>query len=182
MELKEAGGPPQGNEVLGTAILSIINGMEFSQSRALKILSENGITTIQGDVWYPMTGVLRAFSRVFEKVGPSTVRAIGRKVPENAQMPPDIDSLEKALRSLDLAYQMNHRGPSARGGYHCQPVGARHVRMVCDNPYPCDMDLGILDAFADKFRPKDSVRVRIEHDTRTCRLRGDGACTYDITW
>jgi hypothetical protein len=181
MELKQASGL-QGNEVLGNSILSILNGMEFSRSRALKILAENGITEIQGDVWYPLPKVLQAYHRVFEKVGPSTMRAVGRKIPENANLPPDIDTLEKALGSLDVAYRMNHRGPGDMGGYHYQPVAPRHVRLVCDSPYPCDVDLGILEAFGDKFRPKDSIRVRIEHDTRTCRLRGDGACTYDITW
>ncbi len=181
MELKQASGLRE-NEVLGNAILAILNGMEFSQSRALKILAENGINSVKGDVWYPMLGVLQSFHRVFEKVGPSTVRAIGRKIPENAQMPPAIDSLEKALRSVDVAYRMNHRGPGAIGGYLYQDVGPRHARLVCDNPYPCDMDLGLIESFADKFRPKDSIRVRIEHDTRSCRLRGDGACTYDVTW
>jgi hypothetical protein len=77
---------------------------------------------------------------------------------------------------------MNHRGPGDIGGYHFQPVAPRHARLVCDNPYPCDMDQGLIEAFADKFRPKDSLRVRIEHNGQGCRLRGDGACTYDVTW
>lgn len=172
----------QGKEVLGNCILSIVDAMAFSRSRALKILAENGITSVHGEQWYPLPAVLKACRHIFEKVGPSTVKMMGRRIPENASFPPNIDSLEKALGTLDVAYRMNHRGGGFLGGYHFQPAGDRHMRLVCDNPYPCDMDLGILEGFADKFRPKDSVRVRIEHDPRTCRNRGDTACTYDITW
>jgi hypothetical protein len=172
----------QGVKVMGRSVLAIVHGMEFSQSRVTKILLENGITTVKADQWYPLPAVLNSFRRIFEKVGPSTVRTIGRKIPDNAGLPPDIDTLEKSLRSLDMAYRMNHRGEGPIGSYYYQSMGSRHARIMCDNPYPCDMDQGILEGLGDKFRPKDSIRVRIEHDPRTCRLRGDTACTYDVIW
>ncbi|MCK8500687.1 hypothetical protein [Myxococcus fulvus] len=172
----------QGIEVIGQSILAIVNGMELAQARALRILAENGITPLEAKTWYPMSALLKSFSLVFDKIGPSTVRTIGRKIPDSAHFPPDIDTLEKGLRAVNLAYGMNHRGKGNIGGYHFEPVDKRNARMRCDNPYPCDLDYGLLEAITDKFRPKDSLWVRIEHDPRSCRRRGDGACTYNISW
>ncbi|MCP3099833.1 hypothetical protein LZ198_13240 [Myxococcus sp. K15C18031901] len=172
----------QGVEVVGQSILAIVNGMELAQARALRILAENGITPLEAKTWYPMPALLKSFSLVFEKIGPSTVRTIGRKIPDSAHFPPDIDTLEKGLRAVDMAYRMNHRGKGAIGGYHYEPVDKRNAKMRCDNPYPCDLDYGLLEAITDRFRPKDSLWVRIEHDPKSCRRRGDGACTYNISW
>jgi hypothetical protein len=156
--------------------------MEVVQARALRILAENGIAPLNPDVWYPMSALLNSFRLIFEKIGPSTVRAIGRKIPENAQFPTDMDSLEKGLRSIDVAYHMNHRGSDPIGGYHYGKADRRSVTMVCDNPYPCDLDLGLIEAICDRFRPKDALWIRIEHDPKTCRRRGDSSCTYVIAW
>ncbi|MFL5350876.1 MAG: hypothetical protein ACJ8AT_39415 [Hyalangium sp.] len=170
------------SEVVGQAILSIVGGMEVVQSRALRILAENGITPLKPDQWYSLNNLLNAFKLIFEKIGPSTVRAIGRKIPEHAQFPPDVDNLEKGLRSIDVAYHMAHRGSDPIGGYHYEQTDRRSAKMRCDNPYPCDLDLGLVEAICDRYRPKDSLWVRIEHDPRSCRRRGDASCTYLITW
>jgi len=167
-------------QVHGQSVFVIVGGMEVVQARALRILAENGIAPLRPDQWYPLANVLNAFKLIFEKIGPSTVRAIGRKVPETARFPPDIDSLEKGLRSVQVAYQMEHKPPV--GGYHYVAVDRRSAKMVCDNPYPCDLDLGLVEAICDRFRPKDALWVRIEHDPKTCRRRGDTSCTYLITW
>ncbi|NOK05842.1 MULTISPECIES: hypothetical protein [Myxococcus] len=172
----------QGIEVIGQSILAIVNGMELAQSRALRILGENGIAPLKADAWYPMPALLKSFQLVFDKIGPSTVRTIGRKIPDSAHFPPDIDTLEKGLRAVDMAYRMNHRGKGTIGGYRFEPVDKRNARMVCDNPYPCDLDLGLIEAIGDRFRPKDSLWVRIEHEAKSCRRRGDSACTYSINW
>src|SRR5687767_3064658 len=93
------------------APFGIVSAMEVGQARSLRVLAENGIAPLRPDQWDPLPNVLIAFKLIFEKIGPSTVRAIGRKVPETARFPPDIDSLEKGLRSIDLAYQMAHKPP-----------------------------------------------------------------------
>ncbi|GHH00138.1 hypothetical protein [Comamonas sp. JC664] len=172
----------QGIEVIGQSILAIVNGMELAQSRALRILGENGIAPLKADTWYPMPALLKSFQLVFDKIGPSTVRTIGRKIPDSAHFPPDIDTLEKGLRAVDMAYRMNHRGKGGIGGYRFEAVDRRNARMVCDNPYPCDLDLGLIEAIGDRFRPKDSLWVRIEHEAKSCRRRGDSSCTYSINW
>ena len=53
---------------------------------------------------------------------------------------------------------------------------------MCDNPYPCEFDEGLLDAVTDRYRPKDSFFIRLSHDPSGCRQRGDRRCTYLISW
>jgi hypothetical protein len=169
-------------EVTGHSILAIVGAMEVVQARALRILAENGIAPLKAESWYPVPALLNSLRLIFEKIGPSTVRAIGRKIPENARFPPDLDTIEKALRSIDVAYQMNHRSGTDLGGYTYEQVDRRRARMICANPYPCDLDLGLIEALCDRCRPKDALWVRIEHDPRGCRRRGDASCTYIIDW
>jgi hypothetical protein len=178
--LPESSAPFANAQVHGQSVFVIVGGMEVVQARALRILAENGIAPLRPDQWYPLANVLNAFKLIFEKIGPSTVRAIGRKIPETSRFPPDIDSLEKGLRSINVAYQMAHKPPI--GGYHYEGLDRRTAKMVCDNPYPCDLDLGLVEAICDRFRPKDALWVRIEHDPKSCRRRGDTSCTYLITW
>lgn len=54
--------------------------------------------------------------------------------------------------------------------------------MVCENPYPCDMDLGLIEAIADRFRPPSVLRVRVEHSPGKCRKSGGKMCEYQIHW
>jgi len=169
-------------EVLGGVVLALVNGMDVVKARALRMLAERGISPLRPDGWYPMSAFLDSLQSIFEQIGPSTVRAIGRKLPDSAQLPAGIDSLERALRSLDTAYRLNHRGSGPIGGYRYEPQERRGGRLVSDTPYPCELDMGLLEAFADRYRPHDALWVRIDHETGSCRRRDDLACTYHLSW
>lgn len=169
-------------EVLGQAVLAIVGGMEIIRTKAFRILAQNGIPSLEADQWYPQQNVLDAFKTVFEKIGPSTVQAIGRKIPETAAFPPSINSIETALQSIDMAYRMNHRGAAKLGFYRFEGAGPRQAKMICENPYPCDMDLGLIGGMADRFRPKDSLRVKVDHGPGACRHNGAESCTYSVNW
>ncbi|MBF5041860.1 hypothetical protein FGE12_05615 [Aggregicoccus sp. 17bor-14] len=132
--------------------------------------------------WYAQQPVLDVFRNIFERIGPSTVRAIGRKVPEWAVFPRTAPgAIEEALQALQVAYETNHRNGDI-GHYRFERTGPRSGRMVCVNPYPCDFDLGLVEAVAEKSRPLHSLRVRVEHAPGDCRKRGDEACAYAVSW
>jgi hypothetical protein len=168
-------------EVSGQSILAVVEAMKLGEERALKFLAEHGIVPVDVTRWYPLSAVLNTYQTILKEIGPSTMRAVGRKVPEHAQFPADITSIESALRAMDTAYRMNHRGSGNIGGYQCVPVGPRSIRMHCDTPYPCQLDEGLLEALSERYRPQDAW-VRIEHAPQPCRQRGDPSCTYTITW
>ena len=167
-------------EVLGQSVLAIVGGMENNRARALQLLEEQGLSPLEPGRWYPQQPVLDVFRAIFERIGPSTVRAIGRKVPDWAIFPRAV-SIEDALRGIEVAYQANHRHGDI-GHYRFESTGLRSGQVVCENPYPCDFDRGLIEAVAERARPAHSLRVRVEHAPDGCRRQGETACTYAVSW
>ncbi|HYO54252.1 hypothetical protein [Archangium sp.] len=169
-------------EVYGKSVQALVNAMEFLKLKAQRVLATHGIEQLEPEKWYPMPRVIASFEDILEQVGPHTTRAIGRAVPKNAVFPPGIDSFGLSMNSLDQAYRMNHRGTGDIGSYRYQPEGDHNARMVCDNPYPCEFDQGIMEALYDRFPPRNSIRLRIDHDPSGCREKGARSCTYYLKW
>lgn len=168
--------------VLGQSLLSIVEAMGSFKDKGLKILEESGISNPQPDKWYPLANNLEAFKRIESSIGPKTLFQIGKKVPENSLWPPEIDNMDKAFGSIDIAYHMNHKGGDI-GTYKVQKVGDKELKVITDNPYPCDFDLGLLEAIARKFKPDSSMYASVKHENEhVCRKDSSGSCTYVIKW
>lgn len=171
-----------GVEVNGETVLSVVAGLGAFQSMALKILEDNGIADPQPGQWYPQQAWLNAFEVIAQKLGANTLFNIGKQIPENAQFPPELKGIENALGALDMAYHMNHRGGEI-GHYRFRSTGPRSGEMLCENPYPCDFDRGIIEAMARRFQPADSSGVRVRLDpSRPTRKAGADSCTYLVDW
>ncbi|MHA2233665.1 MAG: hypothetical protein ACXAB4_14380 [Candidatus Hodarchaeales archaeon] len=187
----------EGIEVNGTTIMAVVEGMGAFRSMAKVFLSQAGLPAkIVPDTehWYNQQKWLDAFWLIAEKVGGNTLYMIGTKIPENAVFPPEIDNIEKALAAIDVAYHMNHR--NAKGQVLFDPTtgkmqeGIGHYRfqkkpgenkaiLVCNNPYPCDFDRGIVTAMAQRF----SHGALVQHvDGAPCRKNGTNSCTYEVIW
>ncbi len=169
-------------EVKGQAIMAVVAAMSIIEHRALKILAERGIAPLDKERWYPMTRFIAVFQAIQTEIGPNTTRAVGRKIPDNALFPTNLKTIEDGLRAIDVAYRMNHRGSGNIGGYHYTRTGERSVQMLCDNPYPCPLDEGLLESMGERFRPQDSLWVRVEHQPGGCRKDGAAFCTYQVFW
>jgi len=170
-----------GVEVNGETVLSVVDGMGPYKDMGLKILAENGINDPKPGQWYPQQAWLDAFKTIADKMGPNTMLAIGKTIPENAQWPPQVDTIEKALGSVDMAYHMNHRGGEI-GSYRFESTGAKTGKMTCTNPYPSDFDLGIIYSVARKFAPKGAFPTVKLDETLPTRKTGGETCTYLIGW
>ncbi|HEX8440551.1 hypothetical protein [Archangium sp.] len=169
-------------EVYGRSVQALVDAMEFLTLKAQRILASHGIKSLEPEKWYPMRGVLDSFDDILKQVGPHTTRAIGLAIPRNAVFPAGIDSFESALLALDQAYRLNHRGSGDIGSYRYQPTGERTGLMVCDNPYPCEFDQGIILALYERFKPRGSFVLHLAHDTSECRARGAITCGYQLKW
>jgi hypothetical protein len=171
-------------EVSGEAVLAVVNALEAGKATRLKILSKYGIDNPQPHEWYSQQAWLDAFKEISETFGIHTLFAIGEAIPENAIFPPELDSLQKSLGSIDLAYHLNHRGGEI-GHYtlmHFDPE-KRNAVMVCNNPYPSEFDRGIITTITKKFAPAHSVIYDVQLDSsKETRLKGADSCTYVITW
>lgn len=168
-------------EVNGETIYSIVDGMGVFKNKALKILAENGIENPLPGQWYSQQDWLNSFKTISENVGDLTLFNIGIKIPENANFPSEIENVHKALSSIDVAFQMNHKGGSI-GYYKYHKTGEDSAVIVCDNPYPDEFDKGIITAMCRKFA-NNTTKIKVQIDkTKETRANGGDSTTYIISW
>ncbi len=168
-------------EVNGETVLTTVNCFpEFMRKIALKMIEEKGITNPQPGGWYSQQAWLDSFKEIAEKYGSNTLFEIGKGIPANAKFPPEINSIEKALDLIDVAYNMNHRNGDI-GFYKLvsHDKAKKTLIMQCKNPYPCDFDKGIITTMARKFE-KD---VKITLDTsKPSRKNGADESWYVVIY
>ena len=167
-------------EVNGETIYSVIDGMGAFRSTAEKMLADNGINNPQPGQWYNQQSWLNAFKTISEKIGSLTLYNIGLKIPENAQFPPEINDVHKALAVIDDAYHMNHRGGEI-GHYSYQRKGDTEAVLTCNNPYPDDFDKGIITAMCRKFINPAKIKIRVD-ESKTNRSKGGDSTTFLVSW
>lgn len=189
----------EGVENTGGGIQTILEGFgsftllgsQYLADEGIGTVNDDGIINIDPHGWYPFDRFIRAFNRIGKEVGAQVLFNAGTTVPKYAQLPPTIKDIESALMSLDVAYHMSHRlkgepmfnvktgeMKEGIGHYAAKPDGERRFKLVCDNPYPCDLDRGIVAGMAYRFEPKANVT----HVPGSCRNKGGTSCTYVVTW
>ncbi|MEM1136209.1 MAG: hypothetical protein AAGI07_10245 [Bacteroidota bacterium] len=98
-----------GVEVNGQSVLAFVNALPAYNTILREILSKYEIPEIKKDEWYSQKKILNAYEEVGKTYGANTLFALGKAIPEYATFPPELDNLEKALSSIGMAYDMNHR-------------------------------------------------------------------------
>lgn len=171
-------------EAKGQTIMSVVEGAgELStvfRNKAEETLANNGIEDLRADEWYPLGDYLDAFEEISDTVGDKTIVNIGKKIPQNADWPPGVDSVAGGLESISEAYDMNHRG-GEYGSYEIEEVGPNEMEVTCQNPYPCDLDTGIIKGAAEEFSPSTAF-VDVDERSPRCREDGGDTCVYRVTW
>lgn len=172
-------------EVNGQTIQSFIKGVtpQFRQ-KVLQILANNGISNPEKLIWYNQQEWLNAFKQIYDTIGSHTLFSIGKAIPDSATFPENIITLKDALESIDIAYHDNHRDGEI-GYYRLTEFNEieRKAVMVCQNPYPCPFDRGIITSIVRKFKPVDSLNHEVELDSnKENRLDGAESSTYLINW
>lgn len=168
-------------EVNGETVLTTVNSFpEFMKEMAFKLLEKNGISNPQPGKWYSQKAWLESFEEIAEKFGSNTLFEIGKAIPANAKFPPEVNSIDKALGAIDVAYHMNHRNGDI--GYYKLinvDLNNRQMTMQCKNPYPCDFDRGIITAMGRKFETNVDVKV---DESKPSRKNGAEDSWYQITF
>jgi hypothetical protein len=175
-------GSLEGAEVVGRSPMSYLAASEtvstmMGRQTSMK-LGRYGVDDIDPDEWYPLRSALAMLYETREEYGSSSMQMMGRHIPEHVEFPPDIDSVDGALGSIGAAYHQNHRGGDI-GYYEYHDEGAGEGRVVCSNPYPCELDQGLIKGVALEFA--DSY-VEVEEVGDGCRKDGDEVCEYSVEW
>ncbi|WNG33661.1 hypothetical protein F0U61_08485 [Archangium violaceum] len=191
----------EGIEIKGQTLKSVVDGFNaFAVLGSAYLLDEgigtrspNGLVSLDPEGWYSQRSCLLCFQQISRQLGDGLLMQIGMAIPRNAHFPEGIQNIHDAIRTLDVAYHLNHRkngrvmwDPSTRrmeegiGHYGYEPVpGQRKIFSLCNTPYPCAFDQGLLTAMAQRY----ASNARVTHDNASlCRkLRGD-RCGYFISW
>jgi hypothetical protein len=187
-----------GIQVNGQTILNIIEKIDAFSSLVTRFLKKVGLpdfSKIDPNEYYSQQKWLNAFRLISDRVGSSVTFQIGKKMSENVVFPLEIDNIESALQSIDIVYHMNHRNSEGEvlfdlsrnsgqvllegiGFYSFHKVNSSDkIVMVCENPHPCDYDLGVITGMAQRFEPNSIVA----HDgSKPCRKHDGKSCTYII--
>lgn len=191
----------EGIEVNGQTVWAVVDGFRaFSVLASTYLLQEglgtpdrHGVAVLDAQGWYPQRAWLRAFERISQHLGDAALVDVGRAIPRNAVFPASVTDIHSAIQCIDVAYHLNHRkggqvmfdaatGRMLEGighyGYQAVP-GQNRILAVCENPYPCAFDRGILSAMAERFQPG---ALAVHDDNKPCRKRGADSCTYIISW
>ena len=138
-------------EVDGRTVHSVISGMML-HSVGRELLRREGLDPLKPERWYPMQSWLNVFRTISERLGADTLYSVGYRIPQSAEFPSLImKDVATALQSIDIAYHHAHRNGDI-GCYEYSQVGEGIYQIRCNNPYPCDFDLGIIDSLVDRFR------------------------------
>lgn len=171
-------------EINGQTIIAMVDGVSrFSdeyRETVREALWEYGVVEPTPGEWYPQEAWLNAFGELATDLEPHILDRIGEQIPDAADWPSGISGVEDGLKSIDEAYHQNHRGGDI-GHYRFVDGEDRTGRVVCDNPYPCPFDRGIIRAVAKRYSPVEGF-VFVEETGDNCRREGDEQCTYTVHW
>ena len=172
-------------EVHGRTIIAVaddaLSGFsDACRATAFDALAANGIDDPSPDEWYPQQAWLGAFEVIAAELEPHILDRLGEQIPDVAEWPTGVKSGEAGLRAIDDAYRRNHRGGDI-GSYDFETTGERTGELICENPYPCEFDRGLIRAVARRYAPVESFVVVEERGERG-RRDGDDACVYTVSW
>lgn len=164
-------------EVDGRTVLAVTSGVMI-RSVALELLAREGMVHVKPDGWYSQQAWLNVYRRISEKLGDDTLFSIGTRIPYSAEFPAEMmKDVKTALQSIDVAYHNAHRNGEI-GCYAYTEIEPGLHEIRCDNPYPCDFDLGIIHSLVERFR--GSQQFSIEHVPGHCRKKGGPECRYRV--
>ncbi|WP_306055226.1 hypothetical protein [Natronococcus wangiae] len=171
-DAKVIGRSPQSYIAAGESVSSFVGKQITSK------LAEYGLEDIESDEWYPLKIPLAMLYDMRDEYGEVRMRNMGQNVPEHVEFPPELSEVEDALQGINQAYTQNHRGTEI-GSYEFRNEGPNEGVMICENPYPCEFDKGLIKGVAKKFA--DSY-VTVEEVGDQCRSDGDHRCEYRVDW
>lgn len=155
-------------------------------------LGPGGSFEIDFSAPFPFAAILAGAGELAQVVGPKKAFEVGLEVIKHAVIPPGATDIVSAMKLLDVGYHLNHlrggapmfdpktgRMQEGIGHYRCAAVADKRITMEVDAPYPCDIDRGIMQAWAGRFQ-RGAVVTHVE--PAVCRKTGAPRCRYEVTW
>ena len=164
-------------QVLGRYIEAVTE-CALSHKETSSILEKLGLSSPQYSEWYPLALFHRFLLYLMKFHGDEALFEVGKCLVTNTPFPDRVSTVQDAFRSLDLAYTIVHRNQHG-SMYGLKSKSDFQIVVVAANPYPCPFDWGIIQGITKRFAPNATVSHDFSHG---CRLDGDPACHYTITF
>ncbi len=162
-------------EICGDAIFPVIRAIS-ADALCTALLRKHGLENPQKGTFYPVNRYLGLLNDIDSKM-PTVLKGIGAYICVEVEFPPNMN-FEQILMVTDQAYLNGHRGYHGDeiGHYRTEKKTDKEFIMTVDDPYPCNMDQGIISGYAKKF----GVSITLDHLDGRCRSNGDPQCVYRI--
>jgi hypothetical protein len=172
-----------GATALGANIIATVEALGAYTAAGYNILAENGITDIKPDAWYPMQALCNFFEAVDTKVGASAYYIIGKTVAATVPLPPEVNTVEKALSRFDMVYKTNYKGVAWTEGWRVQITGDKSAKLIFRGPFPDDFVRGVTEGFVRRFNRGAGGRVTVRIDAAAPRRDcGESSTTLLASW
>ncbi len=129
------------------------------------------------DTFMPVQRWLDALKELLEQVGPNIVQRVGTALSENADFPPQFDTLDKLFEHMNAIYNHNHRGDVGRYVTKRDDEGGWHIR--CETPYPRQFERGLVEGTVRNPAYLGGGRPRLV-EYEDAPTAGDWTCTMIV--
>lgn len=173
-------------EVAGTTTLSFIENISSNTIDDLR--KKHGLIEIDTDSWYPLQKIFGLFNDIAEKYGTQPFVAMGMKIAEQSEFPPEMlgstVSMAQILEGWQAHYEANHRGGTLPP-VETKKVADDYYQLICqpDHLYPFDLVYGMAYGFCKLLLPK-GTRFIVAYDEKLnpmLREESDGVIV-NIKW
>lgn len=165
-------------EVNGQTVITIIKGLSEYLSQAEFILEKNNLQNLDPNKWYYQQDWLNAFREISQIIGNEALFRIGLAIPNYAIFPKKISRIESALKSINTAYHLNHRGGYI-GYYKFNKLKDNQYQIICDNPYPPEFNRGIIEAISRKYINSDRD-FSVDYNDKSKKFAEKGPVVFNV--
>jgi len=166
-------------EVIGQTVMAFAEN--FQADEIAPLLPKHGFATIDPDKWYlhqQWMDVLKELSTLPNAT--SNFVAFGRSVVEKAILPPEMDSIPKALNALHAIHHLNLRNVPEEEGYRIKVLGDTHYLVYHNTPNPDDGIYGFIWGMCARFKKPDEIfSVHVVENPNPDEEPGT---IFDVTW
>ena len=173
-------------EVAGTTTLSFVENISSSTIDDLR--KKHGLVEIDTEKWYPLQKVFGLFNDISEKYGTQPFVAMGMKIAEQSEFPPEMlgstVSMVQILEGWQAHYEANHRG----GEYppvETKKISDDHYQLILkpDHLYPYDLVYGMAYGFCKLLLPQGTdFTVAYDEKLNPMLKEDDQGVVVDVKW
>lgn len=170
------------SEVSGRVFISALTCVNHDLIRPA--LKDYDLERIQPDQWYPQQLWLDCIHTVSQHDNAMfNLVSLGMAIAHASDLPPVFHTmpLEDVLRSVTVAYDMDHRGGDY-GSVQAQYNQDKCLRYIVRTPYPDDFFYGATYGLTRRFA-RPGVRFTVRYDDSVLRRdKGGDYTVIEVTW